>query len=134
MIYEDSINKKFDITKVPRDEKKKSLINPILPTSSFLIIAKTDSGKTNLLCNLFLKKSSGFLDEYQKIYIFSPTALLDDSFDILNQNEQIEVIPEYDEIRIEQIMDDNAISVEKENNDKYNKKIKKKINILLIKF
>ena len=60
------------------------LIPDVLPQGSCLFIAPSNSGKTNLIVNLLLRKRFGYLTHYSKVYIFSPTAHSDQSWDLLH--------------------------------------------------
>lgn len=70
---------------IPLDKKVKVLkkirqLNPLLPKPPFrmALVGSSNSGKTTFLCNLFRKQFYGSFWRKEHIFVFSPTASLDD--------------------------------------------------------
>lgn len=75
-----------DIIQLPKVKKNRfgyCNIHPLAPQGSALFIAPSNSGKTTLIVNLILRKVFGIITSYSEIHIFSPTALMDDSWELL---------------------------------------------------
>ena len=66
------------------DEKGAQYINPLVPRASCMLIAPSFSGKTVLMLNWILRPRFGVKYGYKWIYILSPTAYVDTTWDILD--------------------------------------------------
>lgn len=100
------------IKPIPKKYEHRSKINPRLPQNNIVFVAPSNSGKSTIIINLILRKKFGYLEEYQKIYIFTPTLYLDSSWDLVLEYTQkkhpkkyadIVLFDEYDEDQIENI-------------------------------
>lgn len=109
----------FDVINIPKPKEEKAGIKEPLPQLHTLFIGSTGQGKTNLILNMILRnKMYGYLSYYKKIYILSPSACVDNSFDIVNEyiddrsNKKksklasIELIPEYNNEILEDIIEE----------------------------
>jgi hypothetical protein len=72
-----------EITMVPITPRKPSKIPAYLPQSNAIIVAPSFTGKSVLINNLILKKKFRYLEEYDYIYLISPTILMDDSYQVM---------------------------------------------------
>jgi hypothetical protein len=72
-----------DITKPPTVHRAESKIPSYLPQSNAIIVAPSFTGKSVLINNLILKKKFRYLEEYDYIYLLSPTIFMDDSYQVM---------------------------------------------------
>jgi len=102
----------FTIRPLPKQDSGKSKIPINLPRGNLVIVGPSGSGKSTLLINLILRKKFGYIEEYDKIIIFTPTLFLDNSWQLVleynqkkNPKKYAEIIlhDEYDEEEIEDI-------------------------------
>jgi hypothetical protein len=119
-------NKGFSIIAVPTVKTKPYVLPPFLPQNSLLIAASQNSGKTCLICNCLARKKFKYMEHYDKVYIFSPTINYDDNWNVIKNHEKVETCDNYDEDKIEEILDFNEQSMEQEKEEKNDKDIKKK--------
>jgi len=116
----------FKIRALPKVSKKESKIPSNLPQNNVIFVAPSNSGKTTLIVNLIMRKKFGYIEEYDEIYIFSPTLHLDDSWNIVldyttmkkprKSYADIYLTDEYDEDQIE------GIFINQENTEKSERK------------
>lgn len=60
-------------------------LHPAIPQGSCLVIGPSGSGKTTTLVNMLLRREFGVITHYHKIYVFSPTVYIDDSWELLSE-------------------------------------------------
>ena len=79
----DNSSKKLKIVSMDKNEKTLKKIrdlNPLLPKPPFrmAVVGCSNSGKTTMICNLFSRNFYGKFFKRDHIFVFSPTANLDD--------------------------------------------------------
>lgn len=73
------------IIAVPQRHKPQSFIKKGCPQGNCLFIAPSNTGKTTTIVNMLLKKHFGYQKQYETIHIMSPTAYLDDTWEIIHE-------------------------------------------------
>ena len=95
------------ITQFLKKKSKKRQIREPLPEPPFrlLMIAPSGGGKTNVIANLLTNKNFQYRKYFNKIYIFSRSAELDDTFEYMaEKNGRIKLYNDFDEEKIESIL------------------------------
>jgi hypothetical protein len=91
--------------------KTPKTLHKFLPSSHLLITAPTASGKTILMLNMITRKVFPYYRYYDKIYIFSPTLGLDNSWSILEEDDKYILNEELDEEIIYEILEEQRKNI-----------------------
>jgi len=99
----------FTIRPLPKSTGNISKIPYILPQNNIIFVAPSNSGKTTLIINMILRKKFKYIEEYDKIYIFTPTLFLDKNWDMVIEFTQKKHPKKYAEIIVKDEYDENEI-------------------------
>ena len=92
--------------------KTPKTLHKFLPSLHLLLVAPTGCGKTNLILNMITRKVFPYYKYYDKIYIFSPTIGLDNSWSILEEDEDKYILnDELDEEYINEILEEQKQNI-----------------------
>jgi hypothetical protein len=114
-----------DILPVPMAGDISSHVPPNLIHGNCLLVAPTASGKSYVLSNLIIRPSFGYSKEFDRIIVMSPTIYTDKMWNtVLDSNyaKHIEIVPQYDEAFLTQLMNEQDADVEREKAEKKNRK------------
>jgi hypothetical protein len=117
------------ILPVPMDNLADTKIPPNLIHGNCLFLAPTASGKSFLIGNAITRPSFGYIAEFDRIILMSPTAWTDRMWTSMLDSpyaKHIEIIPEYDEKFLIELMDTQDAAIAREKAEKKARKRKGK--------
>jgi hypothetical protein len=116
-----------EILPVPMPPSETSHIPANLMHGNALIVAPTGSGKSFLLSNIITRPTFGYVKQYDRIIVMSPTIYTDELWSSLittPAGRHIEIVPQYDESFITALLNSQDADVERMKAEKKNRRKK----------